>query len=168
MNLKTVISEVAVELFYANPDNATKFFTPSPNDTIEKITVPLLIMLPTTLIRFCAARPRTPLDLLRHITKLMQVLIPSQDTPGAFVLPDYDLIVNWCYAALHNDKGDSALSYDVQAAVGNNVFHKWARARIDATIGPMLLLTRPVHAPQTSNQPPYHSHYTRPLGRVGS
>ncbi len=153
MNLKTVISEVAVELFYANPGNATKFFIPSPNDTIEKITVPLLIMLPTTLIRFCAARPRTPLDLLRHITKLMRVLIPSQDTPGAFVLPDYDLIVNWCYATLHNDKGDSALSYDVQAAVGNDVFHKWARACIDATIGPMLLLTRPVHAPQPPTNP---------------
>ncbi len=45
----------------------------------------------------------------------------------------------------------SALSYDVQAAMGNDVFHKWARARIDSTIGSMLLLQQPVRDPQSRN-----------------
>jgi len=154
LTLKTVISDVAVELFYANPNNANKFFIPSQTDTIDKITVPLLIMLPSSLLQFCAAQPRTPLDLLRQVTKLMMIMIPSPDTPGAFVLPDFDLVLNWCYAALLNDKGDSALSYDVQAAVGNDVFHRWARARIDATIGSTLFLHQPAHGPLPPNNPP--------------
>ncbi len=60
---RTVISEVAVELFYANPGNANKFFIPLPNDTLEKISIPLLIMLPTAILKYCVNKPQNAFGL---------------------------------------------------------------------------------------------------------
>ncbi len=70
----------------------------------------------------------------------MAVMTPAPESPGAFTLPDYDLVTKWCCAALHNDKGDSMLSYDIQAAVGNETFQRWTRTRLDSILGSLPLL----------------------------
>ncbi len=135
---KFVIDELEIETFYANPSNTNKFYTPPPNTPTEQTKLPRLLLLPCNLLHFCATSPRTPLDLLRHVRDLVArpaQASPTQDNPGMATLNDYDLVLQWCCAALHGEKGDSLLSYDVQAAVGNDTFLRWRRARIDGTLG---------------------------------
>jgi hypothetical protein len=133
---KFVTDEVAIELFYANPNNRHKFFTAQTGTPTENIKLPRLLLLPSNLVLFCAKEPRTPLTLLRHVERLKAVMIPTSDNPESFTHHDYDLIANWCCAALHGDKDGSLLRYDIQAAVGNGPFFRWMNIRLDNTLGP--------------------------------
>jgi hypothetical protein len=183
---KIVTSELELEAFYANPNNKHKFFSPTAASPLDRVTVPRLLLLPSVLLKFCVDRPRTPLDMMRHVTTLATVMTPDPETPGAFTLQDFDLVLNWCAAALHSDKGDSLLKYDMQAAMGNETFHRWTSTRLDATLGPITLMEprlqpqraldqRPMaqtttthgvtHAPATDQAPTYPlpPHGTPPL-----
>ncbi len=140
-------SELNIEAFYCNPNNVDKFYIPSTSIQLDRITIPRLLLLPSNLLDYCAASPRTPLDLLRHVRQLMSVMTQLPETTTTFTRHDYELVAKWCCAALHNDKGDSMLSYDIQAAVGNETFQRWTRTRIDATLGPL-----PIHTSQYQPQ----------------
>jgi hypothetical protein len=134
---KSVTELAVLDTFYANPNNTGRFFTPPPTATLDRITIPRILMLPVNLLHFCAEQSRTPLELAHEVARIMTVLTPDPDTPGAFTLHDYDLIHNWCCAALHLEKAEtSIISYDIQAAVGNDIFNRWAKSRMDATLGP--------------------------------
>jgi hypothetical protein len=138
ITIKAVTTLAELETFYANPHNTGRFFTPPADATLERITIPRILMLPSNLLHFCAGHNRTPLDLLQEVGRIMTVLTPDPNTPGAFTMQDYDLVHNWCCGALHLDKNESSLvSYDIQAAVGNDIFNRWAKARLDATLGPI-------------------------------
>ncbi len=168
ITLKAVTETAVLETFYANPHNAGRFYSPTSTSTMEKITIPRLLMLPSNLLQFCIARTRTPLDLLPEVERIMTVLTPNPDTPGAFTLHDYDLVHNWCCAALHIDRRDtSVLSYDIQAAVGNEVFNRWAKARIDATLGPLQQRLPQLNPPTIpDNTTPQHT--TPPIAAASS
>ncbi len=149
---KFVTDDLELAAFYANPSNINKFYTPPPNTPTERLKLPRLLLLPCNLLHFCAAGSRTPLDLLRHVHILVARFPP--DTPDTVTPQDYDLVLRWCCAALHGEKGDSLLSYDVQAAVGNDTFLRWTRARIDCTFGLVPTSAEPRGPPTHDHQQP--------------
>lgn len=124
-----VNDDAVLNYFYANPANKGKFFTPPTGTTLTRITAPRLLLLPGNLVQYCAETARNPWDLHQHVTALA-----SAPGPG-FVVQHYALVLDWCCLALHNDGDNSVLQYDLQAAASNEVFHRWARSRLDATLG---------------------------------
>ena len=129
MTKQAVKDAAFFETFYANPANKGKLFTPPPGTALTRIVAPRLLLLPGNLVQYCVEGTRTPWDLHKHITELVSA-------PGSgFSFQHYELVLDWCCLALLSDGTDSALQYDLQAAASNEVFHRWARMRIDATLG---------------------------------
>lgn len=140
---KQIVTEpTTFEYFYANPANTGKFFTATAGATLTRVTAPRLLLLPGNLVQYCAEAQRTPWDLHQHVTAMVSA-------PGAgHDFQHYQLVLDWCCMALTSEGGDSALQYDLQAAASNEIFHRWARMRIDATLGP-----QPSMAQQPTMQP---------------
>lgn len=138
-----VTAAPTLEYHYANPNNNGKLFTPAAGATLTRVTAPRLLLLPGNLIHYCAEAPRTLWDLHQHVTSLLAAPDSGYD------FQHYALVLDWCFMALHSDGGgnDSVLQYDLQAAASNEVFQRWARLRIDATLG-----TPPTAAPPHQQQ----------------
>lgn len=143
---QAVTDPTAYELFYANPANAAKLFT-APAGATTRVAAPRLLLLPGNLIHFCVEAPRTPWDLHSHVTSLLAA--PNTGLEAQH----YALVMDWCYLALLQDGSDSALQYDLQAAASNETSHRWARTRIDATLGQQQTITQHPRPPQP---PPSH------------
>lgn len=131
MTKQAVKDAAFFETFYANPANNGKLFTPPPGTALTRIVAPRLLLLPGNLVQYCVGGTRTPWDLHKHVTTLV-----SAPGSGLFSSQHYELVLDWCCLALLSEGADSALQYDLQAAASNEVVHRWARMRIDATLGP--------------------------------
>lgn len=69
--------------------------------------------------------------------------------PGSEFTPQhYQLVMDWCWAVMHNDNDSSIVHHNLQVASLNEVFQKWACTRINATPGPA---TSPCHNPSQFN-----------------
>ena len=129
---KQIVAEApTLEYFYANPHNKGKLFTPATGATLTRVTAPRLLLLPGNLIHYCAEAPRTPWDLHQHVTSLLAAPDSGYD------FQHYALVLDWCFMASHMEGSgnDSVLQYELQAAASNDIFHRWARTRIHATLG---------------------------------
>lgn len=129
--VKHIVTDPTVlEFFYCNPANAGKFFTPEVGAETQRVAAPRFLLLPGKLVQYCSEAPRTPWDLHRQVESIV-------GSPGSgYNIQHYQLVIDWCCLAMHNEYESSVLHYDLQAAASNEVFQKWARTRIDATLGP--------------------------------
>ena len=127
--------------FFANLNNEGKLFTPPARAVLVPTSAPQLILIPSCLVNFCLLLERTPWELHQYITT---TFIGVQHPPFT---TEFDLLKNWCLLAVHNNNGDSALVYDLQAAASNKIFHQWVQTRLDSTLGPIQLGPGPSTVP---------------------
>ena len=126
---QAVQDDVIFNYYYANPANQGKLYTPPPGTALTRTIAPRLLLLPGNLVQYCVEAPRTPWDLHKHVSEII-----AAPGPGNFH-EHYALVLTWCCLALHSDGADSSLQYDLQAAASTEVFQRWARMRINATLG---------------------------------
>ena len=140
------LDEVAISGFYANPANANKFYTPPPTAALSNIKLPRLILIPSNLVAYCVAKPRTPGELL------MEIVCELGRNPN-LNSATYDLIMNWCMAASQATDTSSLITYSLDAAHSNTTtYSNWVSLRLTATLGQQFTNTaQPTQPPPTAN-----------------
>lgn len=129
VNIEADFNDSAHDYYYSIEANAKNWYPPTA--LLTKELIPRLILLPSHLVEYCAAVPRTPWQLWNHIVKMLAM---EPDTTVA----KYELLQAWCMAASHGQNGSSVLSYSLEAAHSNTAtYQQWVRLRLDATLGPM-------------------------------
>lgn len=123
-----------MDMFYVVPGNSRKLWTPEPTTNRTTVVAPRLLALPPDCVSFCAVEQRTPYELAKHIQGIL----------GASKLEEskYAVMLDWCCMAAQADPlaGDavksSQLAFSVTPIIGSQTLHKWASARLAATLGP--------------------------------
>ncbi len=161
-----VLNITVLDLFYANPGNATKLYRQSVDTTGEEqdVAVPRLLLLPPALIIYCIAEPRTPYALFQFI--MGQAACDTSD----ITISDCALVLDWCIVASHRDSNSttrSMLAIALQTApTHDTIFCRWLQKILDTTLGTQAASTAPsvdqqgqapqVQRPPQATQPEVH------------
>lgn len=125
-----IMSEVAFAAFYGQEAFAESLWNPTDRTGEEATTCPRMLLLPSAAVAFCAAAPRTPYELWKWVSER------TTATGAEVSAEDYKLVRKWCIMASQSKDGDSMLAFSPEPALsGHPAFHKWARARLNNTLG---------------------------------
>jgi hypothetical protein len=154
-NPKVVASEILVDHFKANPDDL--FFKPPPRMAHMEVKVPLLLAVPSQVIRLILnyGGACKPMQLYATIEDLIQA---NNLDPNEWVL-----VLNWCRAVQHADGTNatsSTLAQSFMAIIAEDeVFQAFCSAWLDFNLGQGPTPPR-MTGPAMAMPPPPSSHPT--------
>ena len=134
-----------LDLFYADPENATKFYHPPDRATDNPCVSPRLLAIPPHLVQFCATEPTTPYQFHNHIT----AFVSAEGSP--VTLEQCRCVLQWCIMAAHHDTNpaSSMLAFVLEPALStDDMFNRWLQRRLIQTLGPLTPRLPPLPAPQ--------------------